>query len=236
MMTFLKNNLMFVATLSVLNVVAVSCGDVVAPSLTASEAADLVSNAVVSGTEGLTVQVEDMSSLATTYLSYCNQALDSSVTRTGGTAPRSYAYTFDWDWLLTCNQVGVPTKMDFSWASDGTYSLAAMNSDDAAEGTFAVTGLQPSITILTFNGKYVRTGTQNFTGRNAKSTTSTLEMTVLNLTYDEGQDEITGGTAEIELTGAVTGGSSFSFTGTLTFNGNQSATLVINGTSYPISW
>jgi hypothetical protein len=53
----------------------------------------------------------------------------------------------------------------------------------------------------------------------------------------ESADQILSGTATVSISGSTSGGKSFSYSGTLTFNGSQTATPVFgNGNSYSISW
>ena len=86
------------------------------------------------------------------------------------------------------------------------------------------------------NGAYTRNGSQESKIGQQNSFTSTLTITASNLLVDKSTQEINGGTASFTLEGSGSGGTNITYTGSIVFNGNQSATLTLNGNSYPLNW
>jgi hypothetical protein len=64
--------------------------------------------------------------------------------------------------------------------------------------------------------------------------TSSVDIVVTNLTVNKSTKTITGGTAAITISVTIPKGT-FNFSGPLTFNGDGTATLIINGTTYNIN-
>lgn len=111
-----------------------------------------------------------------------------------------------------------------------------MASQDGAAHSFTLSGLNPGSSTYTYNGTYTRQGSQQSKIRNQTAFSSTLQITASNVTLSKSTQEITGGTATVTVSGASTAGNSFSYPGQIVFHGNRSATLTLNGNTYPIQW
>ncbi|MEZ4829934.1 MAG: hypothetical protein R3C61_27180 [Bacteroidia bacterium] len=214
-----------------------SCQEETLEIVSEEEAVEVIESAVVTSTEGMSSQVEDAAAMTEVYVnSICGQSFDSTITKSLASGTRTYNYTYMWDGSLTCNGAGIPQSISFTYSSNGQYDTPRMSSADQASGSFVLSGLQPSSGNYVYNGSFGRSGSQTSKIRNQNSFTSQLTLTTTNLTVDKSSYEILSGTADVVLTGTASNGTGFSFTGQITFNGNQSATLIVNGTSYPISW
>jgi hypothetical protein len=200
------------------------------------EAAEMVENAVVENTEGLTAQTIDMANIALALVSRCGESGDSVISRAGTRGGVTYSYVFGWDWSLTCSPLSVPQSFALSYAGGGTYATARMTSADSASGAFILTGLQPSSPDLSYSGTFTRNGTQTLTSRRKTTDVETvLNISTTNLTYNKASGEISGGTCTVALTTEVDGNLQ-SHTGSLVFNGGRTATLTLNGMTYNLSW
>ena len=110
-----------------------------------------------------------------------------------------------------------------------------MYSDDSVVSGLQVTGLAPAQAIAVLNGSYVREGYQESKVHNMNHFSSEVTITVNNLSVNKYTQAITGGTATVVFNGVGSAGGNYSFTGSITFNGNETATLIVNGNSYTIN-
>lgn len=201
------------------------------------EAVEVIQSAVVAETEGISMQVEDAAEMTEIYINtICGQSFDSTITRSLTTGPRTYSYTFTWDGEMSCNGAGIPQAINFSYGANGQYDTPRMSSADQSSGNFVLSGLQPSSGNYVYNGTFGRTGSQTSKIGNQNNFTSQLTITTTTITVDKTSHEILSGSADVVISGTSGSGTGFSFTGQLNFTGNQTATLVVNGTSYPLQW
>ena len=143
-------------------------------------------------------------------------------------------YTITWGYVLSCSN-GLPSTINLNVTTQGTYSTNRVSSDDNSNTDFTITGLLPSATSLTYNGDITRSGSQTITiNSNTREITSTINLSVSELSVNKTSYEIESGTAVATLS-ANNGSETFSFSGDIIFNGNGSATFTINGNSYTIT-
>ena len=144
-------------------------------------------------------------------------------------------YRFEWDYLIACNSLSIPESATFNASGNGTYSTNRIESADASTFSANVTGLEPSVSALTFNGSFARSGTQRLTtNQNTRTIISSFTSQLNDLVVSRTNYQIDSGTGSFTLTG-TNNQNQFSFTGTIEFTGNQTATVTLNGSSYNIS-
>lgn len=208
-------------------------------SLTNEEAADVIENMLVSNSGGLAAQTEDVimalddAENKNQEATACDVLYDTTVTRIGSYGSVSFDYTFNWNYILTCSNLNVPQSFDFNYTSDGVYDTQRMSSDDNGSVDFTVTGIQPSAQNYVFNGMYLRNGTQQSKVRNQNSFSSTIQLTLNDVTVDKSTYAIIGGSASVSISGEVDGGESFAFEGTIVF-GNGTGTITLEGETYSV--
>lgn len=204
------------------------------------DAADAISNSVTSDTGGLARTI----SQAVTYASDEDVFTDTPSVACGSTYTATYAdsydgplydfnYTIDRNTTLVCTD-GAPVHLAFSGQFHGTYDTPRMSSDDSSTTSLIITGIGPQPTVATFNGTYVRNGSQQSKIRQMNSFTSIIQLTLTDVKVNKTTRAIVSGSADFTFQGQGTGGSSFNYSGTITFNGNGTATLVFNGGSFTI--
>lgn len=222
-----------------LTLVLSACSEEAVETLVSEEeAAEVVTNAVAADVEGMIAEIEEATEMAEAYAysTYCGMAFDSTLTHADNSGIRTYDYMVSWDWALSCNSLNIPETLTYSAASTGSYEVPRMSSSDGGTHNFTIGGLNLSSTEFIYNGTYSRSGTQQSNINTQSSFTSNLQVTASHVTIDKTTRTITSGTAPITLTGSGSGGTTFTYPGTLVFNGNQSATLTINGNTYQIQW
>ncbi len=205
--------------------------------ITEEDAVEIIESSMQKSTGGITETTEKYAEDLEndiTLNDLCNTPYNESYTFTNNGIITAN-YTFNWQYELACSDpVNIPQSATFSANSSGSYNTQRINSNDSSESAFAVTGLQPGASFFVFNGTYKRAGSQDITtSLNARSISSELNMTLGDIFINKSTFEIDSGSGNFTLTG-TNQGNSFSFEGSLLFNGNGVATLILNGNTYQI--
>ncbi len=224
----------------VFSILSTSCkksSDTSSTTVTEDDAVEIVARSVDPSTGGLADQVNNNIAIIQNYSGYCGLQKDSTISHSASSTLVSYSYALHWGWMLTCSSLSVPQRFDFAFTGKSSYDAVRMSSNDSSIATATVTGLEPTSSQYTFNQSYTRKGSQVSKIRNQNSFTSTATLTSTDIKVDKGTKKIASGTASINITGASTSGNSFSYNGSITFLGNNTATVLLNsGTSYTIQW
>lgn len=229
---------------SLMTVVAFSCSkNDSSPSVSEEDAADAVGAYLASD---FTSASSDASAVSTTTgdhaggrlesgrtaTSSCGISYDSTLTRSGtiGTAI-TYAYQLTYGYQLSCTNK-LPSSLDFTISSSGTYSGPRISSEGSGSGQWAIAGFTAS--SYTLNGTYSKTETITQKTGAQKTFTSNLTLTFASIALDKSTQKLTGGTISFTMTGSISGGSTYTFTGSVTLSGNQTATITIGTSSYKV--
>ena len=211
--------------------------------ITTDDAADVVTYAMQKSSGGYASESEEAAAYmtdadlqTTTPTLQCGIPFDSTVTLNYSTSNVTASYTLSWDLLLSCNNQNVPQSLSFNSPYSGSYSGPLMSSSNTGNLTWTVTGLgSGSSTPYSFSGTFTRNGSHTSNVRNKTTFSSDLQVTVTAVTIDKVTQHITGGTGTVSLNCQTSTGKSYTFTGTIVFNSNGTATLTINGTPYSIN-
>jgi hypothetical protein len=210
-----------------------------ADTVSEEEAAEAITQSVSAESGGMTAQSSDAVTVTTDELTSlpCGIEYDSSVSKINADgATITYAFNLAWNWMLTCTGIGVPQKINFNIAGSSSYDAPRMSSDDNSTAAFEITGLESSSGEFTLNANYQRNGTQQSKVLNKNSFTSTIIISSADIVINKVTQKITSGTASAAISGASSSGKSFSYSGTITFLGNQKATLTMaSGDTYNIA-
>lgn len=223
----------------------VSCSDDDNKSTTAeiseADAVDAIDASVASSSNGMAKMASDASSLADVTDVYtdaptitCGQSYTVNFDAADSLANYSYDYSGTRTYQLDCNGP-LPSVFHYNAALNGTYDTPRMYSLDTSTTQFTITGLSVTAAAAIFNGTYVRNGYQESKVLQQRHFNSVLTYTLTNITVNKSNHHITGGTAAVTFVGAGSGGNSYTYSGAITFNGNSTATLVINGNTYTIN-
>ncbi|MFK8102669.1 MAG: hypothetical protein AB8G15_09095 [Saprospiraceae bacterium] len=136
---------------------------------------------------------------------------------------------------MACNAVDVPQIAAFSISTSARYATSSIKSD--TDGNFAgnVKELQPSSAALSISGNYNRSGTQRLNISDPKDISSDFSIELTTLEIDKAYGDIESGNGKFSFTGLIEG-RNFSSAGSITFEGDNMAIIVVNGTSYEIEW
>lgn len=233
----MKNNIFNAILMLIMISLTTSCDrrEIFQNTINEEDVVEIVEMALSTGTEGLTMQVQDAAEMTLTTVSLpCNTIQDSTIVKTNQPGSlRTYQYTFDWNWQLYCNAV-IPEKIDFNYTANGNYNTPRLSSNDEASFDFDIIGIAPTESSLVYNGNYTRKGTQVSKVRNQLEFNTTLLFTTTDLSFSKSTKKIEGGTITFSFTGDVAEGDSSNYEGTITFQGNETATISMNGETYLI--
>lgn len=208
-------------------------------TLSEEDVADIVEYAVSAETGGMVEQLETSAEMAESFVMSipCGQQKDSTLSFSNQTGSRfTYDYDVSWEWALACNAFSIPDSFELYFAANGNYETLRMTSEDESVYDFTLKGLKLSDPDLIYNGSLTRGGDQEAKVRNKNTFSSDLEISTDNLKISKSRQEITSGTATVNLDATLSGGTKQSFTGKLTFLGNQAATFEVNGMTFNLNW
>jgi hypothetical protein len=208
-------------------------------NVSSADAADLVAGSLSLNSNGVANVSDDAtltaSSMTAMHLS-CGTTKSDSVSRhsTSTVSPYTYSYNLKYSYTLNCNN-NVPDNLSSSLVYSGSFSGPHISSTNSGSAIFTVAGLSPTANNFVINGEYKRSGSFKSKIDTAKAGNSNIDIVVTALTLRKPARTIASGTATISITGNVPKKGNFSYTGTLVFNGDGTATLTINGTVYTIN-
>jgi hypothetical protein len=206
-------------------------------SITEEEAVEVAAQAVAPESGGLVLQTNATLVLSLTNMNSinCGVKKDSTITKQGGSGTRTYSYTLNWSRILTCTGA-VPSSYTHTFSGSSSYTTPKMSSSDQSTGSFTIAGLEPTGTELTISQTYERNGTQESKVNAQRSFTSKLSITTTAIKVNKLTKQIISGAGVINISGTSTGGS-FNYSGTITFNGGNKATIaIVGGDTHTIQW
>lgn len=206
-------------------------------ALSDEEIVTLVETSLQKSTAGFDSEIEELSQRSIDEFTIdldCGTIYQDSFERNYNGATVTASYDVDWTYQMACNNIGIPQSLSFSSSSTGTYSTETITSTDISTSSLELVGLQPTSDVLTLSGSFDREGSQELSVLQNRQINTALKIDFMDVVISKELNQVQSGNATIELTGIVTGGQSFSFTGDIVFTGNRTATLTINGNEYQI--
>ncbi len=147
----------------------------------------------------------------------------------------SYDFSINRAYQLNCDENGNASSLAYNMNYTGVYDAPRMASDDDGVLGYVLSGLSPDEYAVLFEGNYTRNGSQESKVRHMNAFTSTLIFDISNVAVSKTTYQIMSGTSLVSFTGISSNGNEYHFNGTLTFNGDETATLVLNGNTYIIN-
>ncbi|MEI6433654.1 MAG: hypothetical protein WCP32_02340 [Bacteroidota bacterium] len=196
------------------------------PDATSEEAAAIMVASFCTGNAGTMTQVEDAVDLSQSIMLKSTQ-IDSSfnITSVPG-ALITYQYQMNYSY-------GFQTTNNFQlvYTASGNCDSPNVTAAISASGTLAVTGFLTGDTYIV-NGQSAREGNFVMKIGNKNSINGSVSTTITNFRFSKTTGLLESGAATIVVAGSTGAGRSFGFTGTLVYNGNNNATLTINGKTF----
>jgi hypothetical protein len=231
---------LFVVTLIFSN--AVSCKK---PTLTSSsnvsmdDAASMLSGSLSSNSYGVNNISTDASfsaqtSIATNQL--CGSTkMDTLIRQSQPASAATYYYKLMYSHKLTCNISNSPDNITTNLSYAGNFSNSKLSLSNSGTTGFLIAGLTPTATVYAINGEYKSMGTFKLKPDTTNTGSANVDIVIKNLIVTKATQVIASGTATVIVTGTTAKKGDFTYNGTLTFNGNAMATMVINGTTYTVN-
>ncbi len=222
-------------------------------TVTTDQAADLTASSLASNSYGIASIADNVSANAASQTSVvasspavnsigansihqeCGTTLKDSITNSGTNGSATFSYFFKFARTMNCNTNIEPDNLANNILYRGSFSGPNLTTADTGSAIFTIAGLTFSAKSYVLNGEYKRSGSFQSKVGNKASGHSNVDIVVTNLTLTKPTRKIASGNATISITGSTSKNGDFSYTGTLVFNGDGTATLTINGNIYAIN-
>ena len=136
--------------------------------------------------------------------------------------------------MVDCSN-NVPDSLSSNLTWTGSFTGPNWSNSNSGSSIFGVGGLLSADTAYVVNGEFKRSGSFSSKTDTSKHGNSSVDIVVSNLLVKKHWRTIEGGTATFTITGDTPKKGSFSFTGTVVFNSDGTATVTINGTVYTVN-
>jgi len=207
-------------------------------NVTNDEAADMVAGSLSLNSNGVASLSADASLNAAVIINTpgaCGTIRSDSISRQSKPGdPVTYNYNLKYSFTVNCDG-GRPDSLLSTLTYSGSFSGPNLSSSNSGSSVFMVNGLLPRFTDFVINGEFKRAGSFSSKIDTAHHGNSNIDIVINSLTVEKSSRTIVSGNAAISITGDVPKKGSFTYTGTLVFNGNGTATLTLNGTVYIIN-
>ncbi|MBS1527289.1 MAG: hypothetical protein JST19_16675 [Bacteroidetes bacterium] len=223
----------------------------VSAAVTTDQAADMAASSLSSNSLGIASMTDAVSSnaVAVTSLSTggqtvnsvgiksikqaCGTTLSDSTTVSGTLDSATFDYFAKYTHTLNCNANEQPDNIVNTLIFHGDFNGPNLSSNDSGSANVTIAGLTSQATNFVINGEYKRSGAYTSKVGNKGSGNSSIDVVLTNVTLTKPGRKINGGTATISISGTSPKGS-FSYTGTITFNGDNTCWLNIAKVRYLI--
>lgn len=214
-------------------------------SITEEEAAEAITMSVSPESGGM-VEItqeaiytleEDNSESAKAEDYECGVEYGSAYNISGQSGSISYNASLVWSWIVACGTGVIPSAVDFELTGTSSYSGPRISSDASTSATINIQNLDEGQSSYLVNESFTVTGDMESNVSTINSFDSTIEYTTSDLTVLKSNYNIASGTVYASFVGKASNGNSYDYSGTLVFNGNQTATLTMgSGNTYELAW
>lgn len=213
-------------------------------AITTEEAAEIMATSVASNSSGV-ASVFDQSAEVTSdavgsssggRIQECgfSQNLSLSGASPIGSAIQ-FSYDFSYKFLLACNGDDVPTSMKVNLSYSGTFDGPQLTTEHTGTSELTVEGLEAEMNNFTMNGYYKRSGSFEWKGDELKAGSGTVDIAVDGVEVVKETHKAASGTVTVDIEGTIAGKGTYSYKGTVTFDGSTTATLNVKGTKFAVN-
>jgi hypothetical protein len=142
-------------------------------------------------------------------------------------------YTHNWNLLLECSQA-IPQSLGIQSIYEGSFEGNNLTRSVEGERNWMWTHLEPTFSERILNGNTYREGVRSLLVGNQNTRTWNLTTVFTDVAVDKESNTILSGSGELSGGISNSNGNTFTFEGTITFNGDGTAILVLNGNTYEI--
>jgi len=204
--------------------------------ITSADAANMVGGSLSANSGGFVTMTADVAIKA--QINVCGGTKADSATHQNVTgATTTYYYKYKILNTLNCNTNNQADNITSALIFSGNFSGPYLSVTASGSSNFTFAGLTTQATVYTYNGEFKSNASYKLKSDTLNSGTVIIDLVVKGLTITKSSvtapSGITAGTATVTVTGTSKNGA-INFTGTLTYNANATATLVLAGTTYII--
>ena len=208
-------------------------------NMTTDQAAYMISSSLAVNSAGIVGAVGDISlsvpSLLNSKLA-CGATKSDSVTRTNATgATTTYTYKAMYAYTLKCNASSTPDSLISLVTNSNVFNGPNLSSSNSGSSSFIISKLSTDSTKYLIGGEYKTSGSYQSKIDTANHGSNNVDIVITGLTVTKFNRNITAGNATFTLTGSIPNKGGFSYTGTIVFNSNATATVTINATVYLVN-
>lgn len=164
---------------------------------------------------------------------FCGQTNEDNFKASSEANGISFSFDFHWSSSLACVQE-VPTEFSFTFNGKTSFATDKFASADTSSALYKLSGLDANSANWTFNQAYDRIGEFESKSADVPSFNSTIHYLASDIKVSKETLQIVSGTASVEISGTDLKGNAFKYQGTITFQGNRKAVLVISGKNFQI--
>ena len=187
------------------------------------------------GMSGLTTDISTNTSvLANSNLNCGAVVIDSATCKNFPGMPATYNYKLNYTNKLNCNADNLPDNFNQSLTYNGNFSGPRLMITNTGTTSYRIAGLTPASSVHVFNGEYKNSTHFKFKSDTTNNGIANIYLGIKNLTVSKATHVIMSGTAMVIITGNSSKKSNFTYNGSLTFNGANTASLNLNGNDYTI--
>jgi hypothetical protein len=223
-------------------VMAPSCKKKKENTITADDAADAITEALEFKSGGFAEMVK----AAAIYLENqdfggggdnldCGESFDTTIAGSHNLVSVTSSFTHTWHYLLNCDGA-VPVSISASGNNTGHYDGPRITSDTEGTRNWTITGLDAGSSGLIWNGMLTRTGVHTSKLRQKNTFTTTVDIVPNDVVVSKTWYKIVSGTATVAINCTSSDGKEYNYSGSLVFNGDNTATLTLNGHTYTITF
>jgi hypothetical protein len=146
----------------------------------------------------------------------------------------SYSFTYNYNYLVACLLTGIADTMKVDFDYTGNFSSKRFQTQANGTGSWIISDIGPDDGFYNFNGSFVRNGNAKSLVANQNSIESITTIKIIDVLVRKTDGKIWNGTASITISGSVPDKGAFSYSASLTFNGDNTATMAIGTAFYSI--
>lgn len=142
-----------------------------------------------------------------------------------------FDYLLNYNFERTCNG-SVPNTFKLNASGNGEYNASKMSATDNLGLALTISGLAESSTFNTINASYTRVGSFKSKILSLLNFDNNIKLNLLNVSIDKTSGKAVLGTATAKVITKTGIGKKYYFDGTITFLGERTAVIKINGKSF----
>lgn len=238
-MTHFKKNIS-ILVFAFITLLLTSCNNdsEIVAALSDSDVAEVIEAALQERAGGFITNVQDMTEQIVDAVesgALCDTIYTDTIQKNHQGALIQANYTSSFTYEFMCNIFDNVKTATFSMLTDTEFMTSRIDADGNGTFTGTIDGLALTSPNIMLDGSYILTNTHVLNFKEQETINGTLTLTLTGFEINKFNQNIQSGTGTFTFIGSTTE-DSFSFNGSLVFNGNKTATLTLNGEDYQLDW